>query len=247
LSVASGKSGFNWPRSGTVCDQALTRVEFRRAGDDAAVAQWLILSAHPTVAPRKASALDGDFPQRLSAAEELAHGVTLVLQGAGGNATVSETTSTPESVADAFEKELRALQPQAVEDPIDAAWGRASVSLPRPDSSRLVPALSRAAADNFFCGSAPRAAEVAALRLGPVQLLAMPGELTGAAGVQLAQASGAARVLSLVNDDLGYVESAELVTKGEGESKRQFFGAVLLARLAQAASLAGEAAGMKAR
>jgi hypothetical protein len=117
------------------------------------------------------------------------------------------------------------------------------VALPRPDASRLVPSLTRAAGDNFLCQSAARVAEVSALTLGPLELLTLPGEPTTGAGQVLAQRTGATGVLGLSGDYLGYVETSELVAQGAGESRRQYYGPALLERLSAAAQLAAQAAG----
>jgi hypothetical protein len=117
------------------------------------------------------------------------------------------------------------------------------VALPRPDASRLVPALTRAAGDNFLCTSAARVAEVSALALGPLELIALPGEPTVGSGQVLAQRTGATGVLGLSGDYLGYVETPELVNQAAGESRRQYYGPTLLERLGTAAQMAAEAAG----
>jgi hypothetical protein len=131
----------------------------------------------------------------------------------------------------------------AAPSPVRLALARAEVSLPRPDASRLVPSLTRAAGDNFLCSSASRTAEVDALTLGPVELLTVPGEPTTGAGQVLARRTGATGVLGLSGDYVSYVETPELVGQAAGESKRQYYGAGLLERMGNAAQLASEAAG----
>lgn len=115
--------------------------------------------------------------------------------------------------------------------------------MPRPDASRLVPALTRAAGDNLLCESAPRLAEVGALVLGPLKLVAVPGEPSVAAGMELLRRTGATGVLSLADGYVGYVETAANVQGGLGESKRQYFGPALLERLGVAAEFVAGAAG----
>jgi len=51
------------------------------------------------------------------------------------------------------------------------------------------------------------------------------------AGAVLESAAGGARVVSLVNGYLGYVEPADRVSRGAGESHRQLFGPGLLEAL----------------
>jgi hypothetical protein len=169
-------------------------------------------------------------------------GVTLVLQGAVGNASVAFGEGWGlERVAD-FAKALAALAGKAVLTPagesVRLALVRVEAAMPRPDSSRLVPSLTRAAGNNLLCHSSPRVAEVTALALGPLEWLGVPGEPTTGAGAELARRTGATGVLGL-----GYVETAELVKEGQGESRRQYFGPALLERLGTAAELAAGTAG----
>jgi hypothetical protein len=86
-------------------------------------------------------------------------------------------------------------------------------------------------------------AEVGALALGPLELLAVPGEPTVDAGAELVRRTGATGVLGLADGYVGYVESPELVKDRRGEAMRQYFGPVLLERLAEGAELAAETAG----
>ncbi|MFP2900138.1 hypothetical protein ACLEQD_27805, partial [Corallococcus sp. 4LFB] len=104
-------------------------------------------------------------------------------------------------------------------------------------------AFARAAGDNFLCASSPRDAEVDALALGPLELLTLPGEPTVGAGRALAELSGATHVLGLANGYVGYLDTAEQVRAGQGESRRQYFGPGLLERLGTAARVASGAVG----
>jgi hypothetical protein len=92
-----------------------------------------------------------------------------------------------------------------------------------------VPSLFSMPGRNFICASAPKQAEVGALRLGPLRLIAVPAEVTLAAAQQLEPAD--ARVVSVANGYLGYVEPADVVDRREGESRRQYFGRTLLEAL----------------
>jgi hypothetical protein len=106
-----------------------------------------------------------------------------------------------------------------------------------------VPGFTRAAGNNLLCHSSPRVAEVTALALGPLEWLGVPGEPTTGAGAELARRTGATRVLGLTDGYLGYIETADLVKEGQGESRRQYFGPGLLERLGTAAELAAGTAG----
>jgi len=242
----AAEPGFVRTRSGgEPPDGALTRVVLRGAA--APVAELLLFAAHPTLIPRQREYVDPDYPGRLSELREAQGGVVLVLQGSVGNASVAFNEGQGVERAAAFAQALSELAeratPTAVPGPTRLALARAEVTLPRPDASRLVPALTRAAGDNFLCYSAARVAEVSALVLGPLELLTLPGEPTVGAGQVLAQRTGATGVLGLSGDYLGYVETFELVNQAAGESRRQYYGPTLLERLGTAAQSAAEAAG----
>jgi len=226
-------------------DGALTRVVLR--GASSPVAELLLFAAHPTLVPRQREVVDPDYPGRLRELREAQGGVVLVLQGAVGNASVAFNVGQGVERAAAFAQALSGLveraSPTAAAGPTRLALARAEVALPRPDASRLVPSLTRAAGDNFLCHSAARVAEVSALALGPLELLTLPGEPTTDAGHVLTASTGATGVLGLSGDYLGYMETPELVAQQAGESKRQYYGLTLLKRLEAAARMAAEAAG----
>jgi hypothetical protein len=225
-------------------DGALTRAVLR--GAQGPVAELLVFAAHPTVVPRKRDFVDPDWPGRLSLLREERGGVTLVLQGAGGNVSVAFDEGEGVEKVLGYARAVAGLAERAA--PVAAgsarlAFARVEVALPRPDASRLVPSYSRAAGDNFLCASSSRTAEVGALTLGPLELLMLPGEPTVGAGAALVRRTGATGVLGLVDGYVGYVETPERVRAGEGESRRQYFGPALLERLATGADEAARAAG----
>ncbi len=231
---------------GEVPSGQLTRVVLRGAASP--VAELLVFAGHPTLIPREREFVDPDYPGRLSTLHEEKGGVTLVLQGAAGNASVAFNDGRHGvERAVAFAQALAGLADRtaltASPGPVRLAMARAEVSLPRPDSSRLVPSFSRAAGDNLLCRSSPRRAEVSAVAVGPLELLLLPGEPTVGAGDVLARRTGATGVLGLADGYLGYVETPERVKEGSGESLRQYYGPVLLERLGTGAQLAAEAAG----
>lgn len=233
--------GLSVARSGPVAEQSLTRVRF--LGEAGPVAQWLVLSAHPTLVPRRGDALDPDWPGRLAAREEQDGGpVTLVMQGAGGNASVDRATaSTPQAFAEAVGAALKTIPPTPTQDSAELAWARVSVGLSHPDASRLAPWPLRAAAENVLCEEAETVAVVSALRLGNATFLFVPVEPSHAAGQVLAEQAGARRVVGLANGYLGYVEPEGVAREGGGESKKQYFDVGYLGRLSDAARLAGQA------
>ena len=214
-------------------DRRLTRIGLR--GQAGPVAQLIVLAAHPTLVTRPPPGLDPDWPGRLSREEEAAgEGVTLVLQGNVGNATVQRppagTEDAPEAFARLVAEALRSVPLQPTGPGLRHA--RLEVALPGPDASRLVPRGLGTLVDNVALWPwAPGWAELSELRIGGVRLLAVPVETTAASGAVLESASGGARVVSLVNGYLGYVEPAERVDRAAGESHRQLLGPGLLESL----------------
>ncbi|MBK7862829.1 MAG: hypothetical protein IPJ65_30325 [Archangiaceae bacterium] len=212
ISTGEGSAELAVARSGEASDPKVRRVKFGSLG------QWLLLAAHPTLVPRPAAALDPDYPGRVS--ERADAGVTLVLQSAGANAR-----AVGEGPEDEASRVLAALDAVALA-PLEASGlsvTRVEVELPSTDASRLVPRLFAMPGRNFLCGSAPRVAEVGVLKLGAFELAAVPAEVSAGA----AQSLGVPLV-SLANGYAGYVEPAEVVDRGEGESKRQYFSRELL-------------------
>lgn len=218
------------PRSGSNVDRRLTRV---RIVGDKPIAQLVMLAAHPTLAPRKRPQLDPDYPGALAdALETHGDGVTLVLQTAGGNAATDQRDG---ETADAFGERAAALVAELATSATESkalAHVRVSVTLPSTDSSRLVPGLFVTPSNNALCTASPPTAELDVLELGGLTLFAVPGEPSWAAGVDFEKlAAGPARVVSLANGYLGYVETADAVDAREGESKRQYYDRALKSRL----------------
>jgi neutral ceramidase len=226
-------------------DARLTRLVFR--GTEGPVAQIVVFACHPTLVVRPPSALDPDWPGRLAGREEDRNqGLTLVLQGSVGNVTAARSEGEGAPRLDGL---VEALQ-TAVEDvrlrpmPAELAHATAETALPGPDASRLVPRLTRTAAENVLLWPwAPRRAEVALLRIGNIRLLGLPVETTAASGHLLEGVGAGARAVSLANGYLGYVEPPERVERGAGESRRQLFGPGLLGALQKGVAAAATALG----
>lgn len=240
--------GFVYTRTGgEIPDGDLSRVVLR--GASGPVAEVMVFGAHPTLIPRERAFVDPDYPGRLSELHEAKGGVTLVLQGAAGNASVAYSEGQGVARSAAFAQALAGLAEKAelkpTPGPVRLAWARAEVTLPKPDATRLVPSFARNAGNNFLCQSAPHQTEVSALAVGPLELLMMPAEPTVGAGAVLRGRTGATHVLGLSDGYIGYVDTPDRVEGGSGESLRQYFGAVLLDKLGAGAQLASEAAGFR--
>jgi len=211
-------------------DRRLTRIQLR--GERGAVAQLVVLAAHPTLVARPPPGLDPDWPGRLAGAEERGgQGVTLVLQGSVGNVSVQREPAGPGEPAEAFARLVEAALSSVPLHPVGPglSHARLEVALPGPDSSRVVPWGLATLLDNVALWPfAPGWAEVSELRIGAVRLLGVPVETTAASGKVLEGAAGGARAVSLVNGYLGYVEPGDRVARVAGESRRQLFGPGLL-------------------
>jgi neutral ceramidase len=227
----------SYARSGDSVDSLLTRLRFVGAAG-APLAQWLILSAHPTLVDRRTTRLDADYPGRVATRAERAGPLTFVLQGAGGNASANLGDGEAlDGYADRVRASFDALAPSPAAEEVELTVASTTVGLPHPDGSRLVSASAwvRAPIENALCLRAEPALEVSTLRLGSVTLLAVPLEPAHRAGAQLATAAGATRVVGNTNGYLGYVETAAAVEQSTGEAHHQYFGPELLSLLEAAA------------
>lgn len=237
--VAHGTHDLTRSRSGAETDTRLTRVRFE-SPQGVAIAQWLMLAAHPTLASRSTTQLDPDYPGHLSRHFETDAGVTLVLQTAGANAS-------PNGALTLFAAELidriEHLTDASTETEVTLGLATVEVATGRPDASRLAPAWARPVVENVLCEGASRHTEVSVLRLGPLSLVAVPAEVTQASAKVLEQRSNATVVLSLTNGYEGYLEPEDVVVHNTGEAHVQYFGPGLLGQFAEAAHQAGEAAG----
>lgn len=239
IAVDQGAAELGVARSGSEVDSRVTRVRFLAPGGER-TAQVIIAQAHPTLVEPRTTTLDSDWPGRLADLEPAT--VTLVLQGAGGNASPRrETAATAPEFARAAAGAVAALPNGEARAETTLAWAETALPLPRPDASRLAPAPFRAVVENVLCDDAEHSASVSAVRLGEVTLLFVPVEPTAVAGRVLEEQAGATRVVSLANGYAGYVDTDEAVRAQSGEAKRQYFSAEFLRLIADAARLAGSA------
>lgn len=231
------------PRSGSAVDDRVSRLSFTTP-EGAARAELWIASAHPTLVSQRTTRLDPDWPGALAALREANGGpVTLVVQGAGGNASVDRTRADPgAALAEALVGAAGEPAGPGVEE-VRFAFSEVRVGLPRPDASRLAPRVARAFAENLLCDGAEDSAMLHGLRLGELKLLFVPLEPSHAAGLVLEEQAGVTRLVSLADGYAGYVETVEAARAGTGESRRQYFPPELLQRLAEGAQLAGAALG----
>ncbi len=240
MSVAHDTHDLTRARTSGSVDQRLTRVRFR-APAGRVVAQWVLFAGHPTLVPQRSDVLDGDYPSRVSAHFETDGSVTSVLQTAGANATLNGTV-------DDLSAELsrRIERMTDTEDATQVAFGLATneFALAHPDGSRLAPALFRPFVENALCAGAMMHAEVSALKLGPLSLVAVPTEVSWASARVIEEQSQVTTVVSLANGYEGYLEPQDVVDRGEGESHLQYFGSRFLTQVAEAAQTVSRGAGV---
>lgn len=222
-------------------DARLTVLRLDRP-DGAAIAEVAVFAAHPTTLGQRNRRISGDWPGRFLARG--GHGLRLLLQGPVGDQSVAlpgGAAVTPENYGDALSSAVDALRFGPPEASAALGFARAEVALPAV--APAVPALLRRAAANLTRDALPARAAVAALRLGPVLLVAVPGEPVAEVGAHLRVDGGAgAEVVSLADGYLGYVETAARVAAGTGEAARSYYGPDLAPRLERAAAAAAKAA-----
>ncbi|HUL60855.1 MAG TPA: neutral/alkaline non-lysosomal ceramidase N-terminal domain-containing protein [Anaeromyxobacteraceae bacterium] len=237
-------------RDGGAVDAHLVVARLARV-DGHPIADVVAFPAHATLLGKGNRRISGDWPGALmddGHATSLAGamGVRLFFQGAVGDQSARPppgTDGSPESYARSVEAAMAALR--APSDPDAAprlAYSAATVPLPPVDPS-AVPAWLRPAARTLAGGALPEEARAQAVRLGPLLLLAVPGEPVAAVGERLRAAAGdGAEVLSLAGGYVGYVETPERVRAGAGEARRTYYGPDLADRLGSAAVAAARAA-----
>jgi len=238
------------PRSGKQVDRRLLRLWWEGEAEGEAeaeaekkhpptLAQILLLSAHPTLVKATATQLNPDYPGELALLEEKAgRGLTLVWPSAVANARIVFPEATPQLFAQKLHEHLLSLAPMEASGPkaapVEMHHARIRFSLPAMDTSRLVPTFLKGPANNLLCRGIAAEAELSVLRVGGVQLVAVPFEVSAEAALALEEA-GLGRSLSIANDYLGYLETADNVDNSAGESKLQYFDKSLLGHLIQAA------------
>jgi hypothetical protein len=222
------------PRSGDAVDTRGLELTFSEG--QTVISRWILLAAHPTLAPRRISTFDTDWPGAVARGSDA--GVTLVLQTSVGNASVNRQVFADESAVASHLKTRPRLEFEACETH-SLSLTTARIPLPRPDGSRVAPFPANRFIENLACIRSEMDAEVTTLRLGCVSLLFLPAEPSWAAVRLLEARSEVTRVVALSNGYLGYLEPDEVVHQGLGESKRQWFSAPLFTRLDAAARLTG--------
>ncbi|MBX3470726.1 MAG: neutral/alkaline non-lysosomal ceramidase N-terminal domain-containing protein [Planctomycetes bacterium] len=200
-------------RDPALIDRTVTALGLDRP-DGAPVATLVHYACHPEAVTSSNRLLSADFPQALYTAVEAARpgSVALFLNGPLGGMVTTDTRARTFEEADRIGAALGALALDALagghDAPDDLALAAASHPLWMPIQNRRYHLGSSLGifAGRPFDGGHTRT-EVQALRLGPVVLLAAPGEVLPRLGYQLQRLIDApvALVVSLGNDELGYL------------------------------------------
>ncbi|BDG03330.1 neutral/alkaline non-lysosomal ceramidase N-terminal domain-containing protein [Anaeromyxobacter oryzae] len=228
-------------RNGGPKDARLVVLRLERP-DATPVAELALFPAHPTTLGKRNRALSGDWGGPFLSVNS--HGVRLLFQGASGDQSVSLPTDgaiSPELFAAALSTEVDKLQFGPADAAPALAFARALVTLPAPVPG-AAPRLVERAARNLVADRMPAQAAVSAVRLGPVLLVALPGEPTAEVGARLRERAGpGAEILSLADGYVGYVEAPEVMAEGKGETRRTYYGPDLAPRLERAVGAVADA------
>ena len=199
-----------WPsgpakaRSDGPIDPDLVALRLRRPAG-AAVATVVVYAMHPTSAPH--DVLSGDWPGELDGDTA----PTLVLQGAVGNTTWPRDRPLAPPIAAAVEKLLEGAPPLS-EAPLSCATR--TVATPPLQASRKVPWPLRTAFANLLSLGLRTDATQTRLRIGPLELLGVPGEPVGELGLKARPVV----LVGLAGGYLGYVEAPARWLSAGGES-----------------------------
>mgnify|MGYP005810377501 CR=1 FL=1 len=233
LSIGTGEAhGLARNRSGGAVDGRLVSARLT-ALSGKVVASVVVFPAHATLLGVENRLISGDWPGALMRSQPQP---LLFFQGALGDQSAA-VPQPPERYAHALETRVAAVHLSPGDPWPPLAFARASVVLPAPIPG-ATPPLFRRVARNLFYDWVPARAQVAALRLGPTVLLAVPAEPVAAVARSWRDAAGVgAEVLSLAGDYLGYVETSERMAEAAGETVRTYYGPELAERLAGAVRL----------
>ncbi len=227
LSVGRGRdTRLTAGRGGAPRDGRLTVLRFTRSPGERPLAEVAVFAGHATTLGSRNRRISGDWPGHFMARSE--HGLRLLLQGAVGDqrAKLPQAAGplTPDSFAVALDRAVASLA-FGPRDPAPAfGWAATDVVLPTPRPP-VVPRPLRQAATNVVNGILPSEARLSALRVGPVLLLQVPGEIHQALADRWRELAGPeAEVVSLADGYIGYVDRAELSGSGGKHPERRYYG-----------------------
>jgi hypothetical protein len=225
-------------RGGAPVDGRLTVLRLWRPGGRP-LAELVVFPAHATTLGKRNRRISGDWPGRFL--ERSTHGMRFLLQGAVGDqrALLPQALGpvTPDSYAAAIDGAVAALVFGARDPAPPLGWAAADVALPTPEPP-IVPRPLRQAATNVVSGMLPAEARVSALRIGPVVLLEVPGEVMHDLAHRWRELAGPdAEVVSLADGYLGYVDRADRSVGEQDHAERTYYGPALAPALERGLSL----------
>jgi hypothetical protein len=228
-------------RSGSEVDGRLVSARFV-ALTGKPVAEVVLFPSHATLLGVGNRLVSGDWPGALMRAEPEP---VLLFQGALGDQSPRMPPgqrANPEVYARALRARIAGLE-YSVPDPWPELAVATSTAVLPPQIPGATPHLLRRVAMNLFFDWLSDRARLAAIQLGPLTLIAVPGEPVAAVGRRLREAAGkGSEVLALAGDYLGYVETRERMAEAAGETVRTYYGPELADRLAGAVKLSAAAA-----
>ncbi len=206
------------------------------------VAEVVLYPSHATLLGLGNHLLSGDWPGALMRSRPEP---VLLFQGALGDQSPRlppGQRASPEVYARALRTRITSLEYSAPDPWPELAVATSTAVLPPPIPGATPPLLRRLAM-NLFYAWVPARARIAAIRLGPLTLIAVPGEPVAAVGRSWREAAGkGSEVLALAGDYLGYVETRERMAEVAGETARTYYGPELADRLVGAVKLSAAAA-----
>lgn len=239
LSVARGQAArLVGGRGGAPPDGRLTVLRLSRPGGRP-LAELAVFSAHATTLGIRNRRISGDWPGRFAARGT--HGVRFLLQGPIGDqrAVLPQALGplTPDAYAAALDREVGALAFGPRESAPAFGWAAADVPLPTP-APPIVPRPLRQAATNVVSGILPAEARVSALRLGPVLLVHVPGEVMHGLAARWRELAGPdAELISLADGYLGYVDEPQRSGGRQEHPERTYYGPALAPALERGIAL----------
>ncbi len=205
------------------------------------VAEVVLYPSHATLLGIGNRLVSGDWPGALMRAQAEP---VLLFQGAVGDQSPRMPPgqrANPEVYARALRARIAGLEYSPPDPWPELAVATSTAVLP-PQIPGATPPLLRRVAMNIFYAWLSDRARLAAIRLGPLTLIAVPGEPVAAVGRRLREAAGeGSEVLALAGDWLGYVETRERMAEAAGETVRTYYGPELADRLVDAVKLAAGA------
>jgi neutral ceramidase len=209
-------------------DPNLWTLAANATGDGHRIANLVLFGAHPTLLPREERTLSGDWPAAVAQKLDQDGSVAIVAQGTGGDSSVNQALPRGEAAVTAFADRVVAAITSDLDDADEItgplAYAKVQLLLPSANAGRLfapyLDVIPHGALDRLFAHWLPHEVPVSGVSIGPLSLLCIPGELTGAAVERWASADpdlDRLPLLTLCGADVSYIEGPEHMGKGIGE------------------------------